>query len=125
MEKEKKKILLLEDYPDLIEYYTGRLRLAGFEVISEADEERGVELALKERPDLAILDISLPKADDFWFLSEIKKHAEISNLPVIILTDLFEKNDVKRGIEAGASDYLIRQNYTFVEVVDRIKKVIR
>lgn len=122
MEKPKIKILLMEDYPDLKEFYTGRLRSAGFEILSEDDEERGIELAIKERPDLVILDISLPKAEDFWFIKEAKKHQEISDIPVIILTDLFEEDDINRGMRAGASEYLIRQNFTFAEVVDKIKK---
>lgn len=124
MEKPKIKILLMEDYPDLIEFYSGRLRSAGFEVIHEDDEERGIELAIKERPDVAILDISLPKAEDFWFIKEAKKHQEISAMPVIILTDLFEEEDVKNGMKAGASEYLIRKNFTFAEVIDKIKKHI-
>lgn len=114
----------MEDYPDLIEFYSGRLRSAGFEVIHEDDEERGIELAIKERPDVAILDISLPKAEDFWFIKEAKKHQEISAMPVIILTDLFEEEDVKNGMKAGASEYLIRKNFTFAEVIDKIKKHI-
>jgi DNA-binding response OmpR family regulator len=124
MEKPRIKILLMEDYPDLTEFYVGRLRSAGFEVIPEDDEEQGVKLALKEKPDLVILDISLPKAEDFWFIKEMKKHKEVSAIPVIILTDLFEEDDVNRGMKAGASEYLIRQNFTFAEVVDKIKEVI-
>jgi DNA-binding response OmpR family regulator len=124
MEKSKIKILLMEDYPDLTEFYTARLRAADFDVISEDDEDRGIELALKEKPNLAILDISLPKSEDFWFIQEVKKHKEISAMPVIVLTDLFEKSDIERGIKAGASEYLIRQNFTFAEVVDKIKEVL-
>jgi two-component system, OmpR family, alkaline phosphatase synthesis response regulator PhoP len=125
MEKPKIKILLMEDYPDLTEFYTGRLRSAGFEVVTEDDEDQGMKLALEEKPDLVILDISLPKAEDFWFIKEMKKHQEISAIPVIILTDLFEEGDIDRGMKAGASEYLIRQNFTFAEVVGKIKEVLK
>lgn len=124
MEKKKIKILLLEDSSDLTEFYVGHLQAAGFEVLIEDDEAQGLELALKEKPDLAILDISLPKADDFWFIIEVKKHREISNMPVVVLTDLYEEVDIKRGLQAGASAYLVRQNFTFAEVVDKINEVI-
>ena len=66
--KTKPKILLLEDYPDVIEFYVGRLREAGFAVLVEDDEDLGMEAAKKEKPDLIILDISLPKTEDFAFI---------------------------------------------------------
>jgi DNA-binding response OmpR family regulator len=120
----KPKILLLEDYPDLIEFYVGRLREAGFATIVEDDEDRGLELAGKEKPDLVILDISLPKTDDFGFIIALKKDPKIASIPVIVLTDLSGEDDVKKGLTAGASAYLVRGNFTFAEVIDKIKEVI-
>jgi len=124
MEKQKIKILLMEDYPSWTEFYVERLQAAGFEVITEDDEDMGVERALKEKPDLTILDISLPKEEDFRFIGEIKKHEEISTMPVIILTDLSKEEDIKKGMEAGASEYLIRKNFTFAEIIDKINEVL-
>jgi two-component system, OmpR family, alkaline phosphatase synthesis response regulator PhoP len=118
------KILLLEDYPELIEFYASRLKEAGFEVLVEDDEDEGIKLALKEKPDLIILDISLPKAEDFGFIKEIKKHQEIVATPVVVLTDLFSEEDIKSGSSAGAVEYLVRSNFTFAEVIDKIKEVI-
>jgi two-component system alkaline phosphatase synthesis response regulator PhoP len=121
----KVKILLLEDYPDLISFYVGRLQDAGFEVLTENDEDQGLELALKFKPDLIILDISLPKADDFGFIQEMKKHPEIAATPVVILTDLFSEEDVKRGLASGASLYLIREKFTFIEIIDKLKEILK
>lgn len=121
---EKMKILLLEDYPDVIEFYSGRLREAGFDVLVEGDEEQGMEMALREKPDLIILDISLPQAEDFGFISEMKKHPEIAATPVVVLTDLSAEEDVKKGMRAGAALYLVRENFTFVEIVDKIKEIL-
>jgi len=115
----------MEDYPDLIEFYVGRLREAGFEVLVESDEDQGMETVKKEKPDLIIFDISLPNDEDFKFISHLKKDEEVARIPVVVLTDLSGEADVKRGIEAGASEYLIRENFTFVEVIDKIKEVIQ
>jgi DNA-binding response OmpR family regulator len=120
----KQKILLLEDYPDLIEFYVGRLREAGFEVIVEDEEDQGIELARQAKPDLIILDISLPKTDDFGFIVALKKDPALASIPVIILTDLFGEADIENGMKAGASEYLVRANFTFAEVIDKIKEVI-
>jgi DNA-binding response OmpR family regulator len=122
--KDKLKILLLEDYPDLIEFYYSRLVEAGFAVIVENDEDRGLETALEEKPDLIILDISLPKADDFGFIKEKKKHSEIAETPVMVLTDLSAESDIRDGLAAGAAEYIVRSNFSFAEVIDKIKKII-
>jgi DNA-binding response OmpR family regulator len=67
----------------------------------------------------------LPKAEDFGFLNEMKKHQEISAVPVVVLTDLFEEDDIKRGLEAGAVEYLVREKFTFAEVIDKINEVLK
>ncbi|HTX86486.1 MAG TPA: response regulator [Candidatus Nanoarchaeia archaeon] len=122
--KEAPKILLLEDYPDLLGFYSSRLREAGFDLRVESDEDHGLAVALREKPDLIILDISLPKAEDFWFIKETKKHPEIADVPVVILTDLAAPEDIAAGKKAGASAYLIRDNFTFAQVIAKIKEVI-
>ncbi len=123
-DKIKPKILLLEDYPDLIEFYVSSLRDAGFAVSVESDEDHGLAQALKEKPDLVILDISLPKAEDFWFIKEIKKHSEIANVPVVVLTDLGGEENISAGLKAGAVAYFVRDDFTFIQVIDKIKEVI-
>ncbi|MDD4901781.1 MAG: response regulator [Patescibacteria group bacterium] len=122
--KDKPRILLLEDYPDLIEYYFAKLTEAGFAVDVESDEDHGLSQVLKDKPDLVILDISLPKADDFGFIREMKKHPEIAGVPVLILTDLADEKDVEAGLKAGASVYLVRDDFAFAQVIDKIKEVI-
>jgi DNA-binding response OmpR family regulator len=123
-DNDKPKILLLEDYPDLIEYYFARLTEAGFAVTVESDEDHGLKQALKEKPDLVILDISLPQADDFGFIGEMKKHPEIADVPAVILTDLSAREDVAAGLKAGAVEYFVRDDFTFAEVIAKIKEVV-
>jgi DNA-binding response OmpR family regulator len=122
--EKKPKILLLEDYTDLIAFYSGKLSEAGFSVVVETDEEYGIDAAKREKPDLIILDISLPHHHDLWFIEEKKKHPETAAIPVVILTDLSAAEDVKAGLAAGAAEYLIRDNFTFAEIIAKIKEII-
>ena len=116
------KILLLEDDPYFFELYANRLRGGGFNVLTEADEDGGMEIAIKEKPDVIVLDISLPNDDDFSFIVNLKERPEISNIPVIILTDLNDNYNKKRGLSLGAADYLIRDEIDFSEIIESIKK---
>ncbi|HTW96873.1 MAG TPA: response regulator [Candidatus Methylomirabilis sp.] len=120
----KPKILLLEDYPDLIAFYTHALDGAGFAVMTSDNEEEGEAVALQEKPDLVILDISLPTSDDFSFIRRLKERPETADLPVIVLTDLSGEEDIKRGMDAGADAYLVRDNFSINQIIDKIKEVI-
>ena len=125
MSEEKKKILLMEDYPDLIPFYRQRLTEAGFAVEVENDEVAGMKAALKCKPELIIFDISLPENEDFGFIREIKKNPITKAIPVAVLTDLSAPEDVKAGLSAGACEYFVRDDFTFAEVIDRIKEIIK
>jgi DNA-binding response OmpR family regulator len=124
MTENKSTILLLEDYSDLIPFYYKRLLEAGFDVLVESDESQGMETALKKKPDLIILDISLPEVDDFYFIKKAKKNKEIAGTPIVVLTDLSTQEDINSGLAAGASDYFVRDKFTFTEVIDKIKEIL-
>jgi DNA-binding response OmpR family regulator len=117
------RILLLEDDPYFFELYSNRLRGGDFEVLAEADEDEGLKKALVEKPDAIILDISLPKEDDFSFIPSLKQHPEASSIPIIILTDLDDDISKKKGFSLGASDYLIRDEVSFSDIAQSVKKV--
>lgn len=118
----KPRVLLLEDDPYFFELYGNRLRGGNFEVFSEADEDEGLKKALAEKPDVIILDISLPKEDDFSFIANLKKYPEVSSIPVIILTDLEDEDSRKRGLALGARDYLVRNEVSFADIMEGIRK---
>jgi len=124
MNEVKKKLLLLEDDPHLISVYSYQLTGDGFNVLTADDEDEGLELALKEKPDIIILDISLPKNEDFGFIKEVKNNSEIANTPIVILTDLYSEEDIKNGLAYGACDYLVRDRISFSEVIEKIKKIL-
>jgi DNA-binding response OmpR family regulator len=120
----KTKILLLEDSYDLIEFYFNKLVDAGFSVTVESDEHKGLKVASSSNPDLIIFDISLPYNEDFWFIKELKSDSRTVSIPVVVLTDLSSDEDIKSGLASGASEYLVRENLSFSEVIDRIKEVL-
>ena len=119
-----KKILLVEDDEFLAELYATKLAIEGYEVFLANDGDKGVKMAKEKKPDLILLDIILPKMDGFEVLSKIKSDQEIKAIPVILLTNLSQKDEVKRGLDLGATDYLIKAHFMPSEVVKKIKQSI-
>lgn len=120
----KKSILLVEDDEFLAELYATKLNLEGFEVALAVDGEKGLKLAKEVAPDLILLDIILPKMDGFEVLKGIKADPKIKNIPVILLTNLSQKDEVQKGLDLGAVDYLIKAHFMPSEVVKKIKQTI-
>lgn len=125
MPEKKIKILLIEDDTFLVEMYTTKFELEGFEVVSAEDGKKGLDMAGKENPDIILLDILMPKMDGFEVLDALKKDKEMSGIPVVLLTNLGQKDDVKKGFERGAVGYLIKAHFMPSEVVDKIKKILK
>jgi DNA-binding response OmpR family regulator len=125
MAKEKIKILLVEDDTFLLDMYSTKFELEGFAVLTAEDGKKGLELAKKENPDIILLDILMPKMDGFAVLDELKKNPGTEKIPVILLTNLGQKDDVKKGFEKGAVGYLIKAHFMPSEVVDKIKKILK
>lgn len=123
-EKKIAKILLIEDDSFLVEMYTAKLELENFEVMAAEDGKKGLDLAKKEKPDIILLDILMPKMDGFVVLDHLKKEDATKNIPVVLLTNLGQKEDVKKGFEKGAVGYLIKAHFMPSEVVDKIKEIL-
>lgn len=126
MAKENKaKILLIEDDTFLVEMYTTKFELEGFSVISAEDGQKGLDMVKKENPNIILLDILMPKMDGFAVLDALKKDKETADIPVVLLTNLGQKEDVKKGFEKGAVGYLIKAHFMPSEVVEKIKKILK
>ena len=119
-----KKILLVEDDPFLIDIYTSKLEKEGFSVkISESGEDCFKKIN-QEKPDLILLDIILPKIDGWEVLKKIKSDENLKNIKIIILSNLYQKEDIEKGLSLGADKYLIKANYDPKEVIEEIKKIL-
>lgn len=124
MAQQKIKILLIEDDPFLLNMYATKFELENFNVVVADDGEKGAKLAVEEHPDIILLDIILPKKDGFEVLEIIKADEKAKNIPVILLTNLSQKNEIEKGMSMGANDFLIKAHFMPSEVVEKIKKII-
>ena len=119
-----KKILFIEDESVLHKAFGEVLRQKGYEVISALDGEAGLRLAKSKLPDLILLDLILPKMHGFEVLEALKKDSGTKNIPVIILTNLEGMSEVNKALELGATTYLIKTQYTLVELLEKVKKAL-
>ncbi|MFA5995098.1 MAG: response regulator [Patescibacteria group bacterium] len=119
------KILLVEDDEMLHDMYTQKFKNHGYTVVSAYNGADGVKLAEAEQPDLILLDVIMPKMDGFVALKKMRKNPATVNIPVILLTNLGQEEDVKKGKELGADDYFIKANHTPQEVVDKVDNLLK
>ena len=118
-----KKILLIEDDQFLAEIYVAKFNEAGFEISVAQDGYQGLKKAKEQKPDLILLDLIMPTMDGFDVLRCSKGDADLEGIPVIILSNLGEEEDVRKGLELGADDYLIKAHYTPTEVVAKVQEI--
>jgi DNA-binding response OmpR family regulator len=104
----KKRVLLIEDNPDMIEAIRLRLEAHHFEVLLARDGLEGLARARSEKPDLIILDIMLPKMDGFKVCRMLKFDEKFKNIIIIILSAKVQKSDIERGKEVGADAYITK-----------------
>lgn len=121
---EKIKVLIVEDDKFLADIYQTKFELEGFKVFVAGDGEQGLKLAKSKEPAIILLDILLPKLDGFAVLQTLKQQEETKSIPVILLTNLGQKEDVQKGLNLGAADYLIKAHFKPSETVEKIKKVL-
>jgi len=119
-----KNILFIEDEEAFQKTFGEILSQEGFEVIPAVDGTIGLDLAKKEKPDLILLDLILPKKDGFEVLKDLKADAKTKDIPVIVLSVLESYEDIQKAIEFGATSYLIKANYTPQEVVSKVKSAL-
>lgn len=121
---EKIKILIVEDDKFLADIYQTKFDLEGFKVFVAGDGEQGLKLAKSKRPAVILLDILLPKLDGFAVLQALKQQEETKPIPVILLTNLGQKEDVQKGLNLGAADYLIKAHFKPSETVEKVRKAL-
>lgn len=118
----KEKILIIEDDKFLNKLYSDKLNRDGFEVSMAISGEEGLSRAIREKPDLVLLDIILPQRSGFDILSELKLNKATKDIPVVILSNLGQDADVKRGMDLGASDYLIKTDFSITKLGEVVRK---
>ncbi len=115
-----KKILVIEDNAEVRDNISEILELSDYKVITAENGKKGVELALKEIPDLIVCDIMMPELDGYGVLHLLNKHIETYGIPFIFLTAKSEKTDLRKGMEMGADDYLTKP-FDGIELLNAIE----
>ena len=100
-----KKILVVDDEPNIVEVITNRLKANNYEVIVAYDGEQALELTKREKPDLIILDLMLPKLDGYQVCNQLKSEEGFKDIPIIMLTSRSQAGDIQKGLEKGADAY--------------------
>lgn len=119
----KKKILIVDDEPDIIEFIGYNLQLEGFDIVSANDGEEAL-VKVNENPDLIILDIMMPKLNGFEVLSKIREIDKFAEVPILFLTAKTSEIDEIKGLNYGADDYL-KKPVSPMTVVARVKSILR
>ncbi len=116
------RILVAEDEPDMLMGLRENLQMEGYEVLEAVDGEAAVELATKERPDLILLDVMMPKLDGLAVCKRLRESG--FTVPILMLTARGQEEDVVRGLELGADDYITKP-FGVAELLARIKTSLR
>lgn len=118
------KVMIVEDDDSLREIYSIRLTAEGYAVISARDGEEALAVAVKERPDLIISDVMMPKITGFDMLDILRSTPETANIRVIMMTALSSEDQRTRGENLGADRYLVKSQVGIEDVVNTVHEVL-
>ena len=118
------KIMLVEDDNSLREIYSIRLTAEGYAIVSAGDGEEALAVAVKERPDLIISDVMMPKISGFDMLDILRSTPETQNIKVIMMTALSSEDQRERGESLGADRYLVKSQVGIEDVVNAVHDVL-
>ncbi|MBU1036723.1 response regulator [Patescibacteria group bacterium] len=124
MTEKNPSILLIEDEEMLSSMYETKFSKENFEIRKALDGETGLRLAQEKKPDLILLDIIMPKLDGFTVLKKIKADPNLKDVPVVLLTNLGQDEDVEKGKKMGVVGYLVKANTTPAQVVEKVKEYL-
>ena len=122
-ERERPVVLVADDDPDILQLVAFRLERAGYAVVQAIDGEQALRVATELEPDLAVLDVMMPKLTGYDVTRRLRQHDATKRMPVILLTARVQEADVARGFEAGADDYL-RKPFSPQELGARVQAVL-
>ncbi len=118
-------ILVIEDDPILLKMYTEKFTNEGFKVLTAQDGETGLEAALKNKVDVILLDIMLPRISGTDLLKKLRESEKGKNILVVVLTNLADPSEKQKAINLGVKDYLVKAMQNPAQVVDRVKERIK
>jgi len=118
------KVLIIEDDEFLRELILRKVESEGFNVSIACNGEEGLKKIREEKPQLVLLDLILPNMDGFEVLTKVKEDEELSSIPVVIPSNLGQKEDIEKALKIGAADYLIKAHFTPSKIIEKIRNIL-
>ena len=122
-DRQQPVVLAADDEEDILELIAFRLERSGYTVLQATDGAQALELARSSQPDLAVLDVMMPKMDGFEVTRRLREDEATSKMPIILLTARSQEADLERGFDAGADDY-IRKPFSPQELRSRVQAIL-
>ena len=123
--KQNVKVLIVEDDVMLNKIYQTKLGIVGYKVFAAYDGEEGIKKMEEALPNIVLLDLMLPKKNGFEVLETVKQNIKLNHIPVIILSNLGQGDDIERGRALGADDFLVKSNVKLEMVLEKIEQVLQ
>ncbi len=119
--KSMKKILVIEDHPDSLDVLSWQLEMLGFTVVSANNGREGVDKAIKEKPDLILMDMKMPGLDGREAARMIRNNPVTKDILIMATTVCYKGSDLRSCMEAGCTDYILKP-FTFEELREKIQE---
>lgn len=118
-----KKIMIIEDDKELQEMYKLNFEMAGYKVFQEFDGLEGISTIVDKKPDVILLDITMPNMDGFEFLKVMKENTSM-NIPVIVCTDRSDKETYDKTVTSGAAGFILKVDYSGKQLVEKVGQIV-
>ncbi len=125
MPSARKKILIVEDELDLLGVLSQKFEMEKFEVLEAANGQIGLEQALRNHPDLILLNILMPVMDGMTMLGKLREDSWGKEVPVILLTNLSDEKKVAEAMKKGVYDYLVKADWNINDVVSKVRSKLK
>lgn len=119
-----KKIMIIEDDKDLREIYRINFEAAGYQVLEEKDGLAGISSVVDKKPDVILLDIEMPNMDGFAFLDALNENTDIDDIPVIVCSNLSDKDSYTKAITSGAAAVILKVDHSPKQIVEKVGHVL-
>ncbi len=120
-----KKILIVDDEPELVELFAGVLESAGYAITKAFDGKQALQALAAEAPDLILLDIVMPNTDGFELLSKVKQNPTLQHIKVIMLSNMQGQEYLDKATDLGADDYWYKVNTHLTDLVDKVALLLQ
>jgi len=121
---QNKKIIIAEDEPVLIEMYKLYFERAGYEVLKASNGRECIDFVKNEKPNIILLDILMPKVDGWEVLKQLKTDPETKKIPILVFSNLGQTQEIQKGLDLGADDYVVKSNMTPKELLEKVEGML-